>query len=771
MTAPPPTAAPLGTFGKYRLLERIGAGAMGEVFRAHDTVLHRTVALKTLARLSFFADDELPELFRREARAVAGLNHPNVVTVYDFGENDDRLYLVMELLEGSDLADVIRRRMPVTWREKVELMRGIASGAGAAHASGVVHRDLKPSNIRVLPDGTPKIVDFGLARVRAAEATRSGRLMGTPFYMSPEQISGKPADARSDVFALGILFYELLTGERPFPAPEIHSVFFQILQREPTSVRTLDGALPAEVDAVLERALAKDPARRWADAGQLADALAELSGAAPAGGSIGSGSGSGSRPSAARLEDLLATMAPDTPSGAHTLPQALPNKEPESLSGTARVVFRHEPDGDRELRLDTPHTSLLELALANGVAHFHECGGRARCSTCRVRVLDGLERLSPRSPQEERFARRLGWTNDIRLACQTRILGDVEVERLVHDTQDLGLLHHHRAPALPAQETAVALLACELPGFEEQVEGMPPYDVIHLLNRFFLQVGDAVIASGGRLQSYSSAGFRAVFGLDGGSAREKCLAAARAAISVLARMDGFSHYTEAWFGTRFRLGVGLDFTRVILGQLGHPSKTELLAIGGAPQLVTEVSRWNRAAGTALLATEAFVNVVEDDLRLGRAIEADLGGRRELLYELHDLARPDAVFVVQRTFERCEPRLEEMTALFYGLLFETAPEARALFDGVDMERQREMLASTLRAVIHRLDEGDALESELRDLGRRHVGYGVELAHYDVMEHVLLETVRRMLGETWNDRVRLAWTEVYNRLVRRMIEDLD
>jgi tetratricopeptide (TPR) repeat protein len=264
----------LDRIGKYRVVGKIGKGAMGEVYKAHDPLLNRYVALKTIAP-ALAADPEFKSRFQREAQSAAKLNHPNIITVYDFGEEQGLTYMVMELLEGVDLKEAIRARSLGHLGHKLEVMEQIVEGLAFAHARGVVHRDLKPGNIHLQPSGHVKILDFGLARLGASEMTKTGTVMGTPHYMSPEQVRGQKADARSDVFSLGAVFYEILCQHRPFEADSVHGVLFQILEQEPEPMRKWEPEVPAALVTLVERALSKDPARRFADAGEMTTALAE----------------------------------------------------------------------------------------------------------------------------------------------------------------------------------------------------------------------------------------------------------------------------------------------------------------------------------------------------------------------------------------------------------------------------------------------------------------------------------------------------------------
>ena len=268
--------------GRYRIVDELGRGAMGIVYKAEDPNLDRLVALKTI----ILPDDEeehgeYRKRFFLEAKAAGKLNHPNVVTTFDCGEHEGMAYLAMELLEGIDL----RTRMTkqgVTALEAVEIARQVAEGLAYAHERGVVHRDIKPGNI-MLNGGKAKIMDFGLARMRMADhKTSTGMVLGTPRYMSPEQISGQPVDQRSDIFSLGIVLYEMLTGTRLFSGENIEQVQHSITQTDHVPPTRVVEGLPAMIDFVVARALKKDPSVRYQDAHELAadlgTCLAELRG-------------------------------------------------------------------------------------------------------------------------------------------------------------------------------------------------------------------------------------------------------------------------------------------------------------------------------------------------------------------------------------------------------------------------------------------------------------------------------------------------------------
>ncbi len=262
----------LDRIGKYRVVAKIGEGAMGEVYKAHDPLLNRHVAVKTIAP-SLASDPQFRERFKHEAQSAGGLNHPNIITVYDFGEDAGVTYLAMEFLDGGDLREAIKSRALTHLGRKIEVMEQLCEGIGFAHARGVVHRDLKPGNIHIQSSGHVKVLDFGLARLAASDMTRTGTVMGTPHYMSPEQLRGQKADARSDVFALGAIFYELLSGVRAFEGQPMHEVLQHLREKDPVPLRQRAPATPLPLVAIVEKAMARDPAARFKDAGEMGRAL------------------------------------------------------------------------------------------------------------------------------------------------------------------------------------------------------------------------------------------------------------------------------------------------------------------------------------------------------------------------------------------------------------------------------------------------------------------------------------------------------------------
>ena len=258
-------------FGRYEVESELGQGAMGKVYRAFDPLTQRSVAIKVLKE-EILAQDETGDYqkrFQREARAAGSLSHPNIVTIFDVGEN----YFVMELLEGESLLSRIADKSTFSLDETLAVVAPIADALAYAHNKGVYHRDVKPANIMVLPDGRPVITDFGLAHLESTVMTTAGQFLGSPSYMAPEQITGEGVGPSADLFSLSVVTYEMLTGNKPFPGDNVTSVIYRVVHSDPMSPHAYRPDLPDEYHDVFQRALAKDPARRFGSFSELISAL------------------------------------------------------------------------------------------------------------------------------------------------------------------------------------------------------------------------------------------------------------------------------------------------------------------------------------------------------------------------------------------------------------------------------------------------------------------------------------------------------------------
>jgi len=272
--------------GKYLIKSMLGRGGMGIVYLGQDPTLDRSVAVKTLSQMSGSTSqleaDQMVQRFIREARTIAKLDHKNVVAVYDVGKHGDRYFIAMEYVDGRTLSWIIGAHKALNFEEKLKIMVQICRGLQAAHDQGLVHRDIKPSNIMINKKGVVKIMDFGLVRTEESELTRTHQLMGTPNYMSPEQLSGTPVDQRSDIFSLGAVFYELVTGEKAFSGNSVSAVIYKIIHEIPSLPSKINPVVShGKIDEVIMKAISKNPEERYASCGEILKDLKSIMAGSP----------------------------------------------------------------------------------------------------------------------------------------------------------------------------------------------------------------------------------------------------------------------------------------------------------------------------------------------------------------------------------------------------------------------------------------------------------------------------------------------------------
>jgi serine/threonine protein kinase len=277
--------------GRYQIEKELGKGAMGVVYLGKDPKIGRVVAIKTMALSQEFEADELLEVkerFFREAETAGRLSHPNIVTIYDAGEEHDLCYIAMELLKGKDLAPYVKPDNLLSPEKAISIVVRVADALGYAHKQNIVHRDIKPANVMYEPEADQvKVADFGIARITDSSKTKTGMVLGTPSYMSPEQLSGKKVDGRSDLFSLAVSLYQLLCGKLPFEGDSMAQLMFKIANEPAPDILTINSSLPPQIAVFLERAMAKDADQRFQTGEEFAVALRS----AMAGSEAGTGSG------------------------------------------------------------------------------------------------------------------------------------------------------------------------------------------------------------------------------------------------------------------------------------------------------------------------------------------------------------------------------------------------------------------------------------------------------------------------------------------------
>ncbi|HLX36124.1 MAG TPA: Stk1 family PASTA domain-containing Ser/Thr kinase [Candidatus Limnocylindrales bacterium] len=350
--------------GRYRLIELLGQGGMATIYRARDSQLERDVAVKVL-RPEYGADPDFLERFRHEAQAAASLSHPSIVAVYDYGTDPAGPFIVMELVDGQDLASLLRRRGPLPPIQAACVAAEVARALAAAHANGIVHRDVKPGNILVTSDNRIKVADFGIARaVAEAALTMPGTTLGSIHYFSPEQARGELATPASDIYSLGIVLYEMLTGQRPWSGDSAAAVATARLSAPVPSPKAVNGSVPDALDAIDQRAMATDPADRFGSATEMAEALdafvtdaraavatsraAEAAVGGAAGGGLAAAAGAGAVSQALAGGGADAARTAESPTGA-TIASGVARPNPNASAPYAADAYAGAPD-DRGVR-------------------------------------------------------------------------------------------------------------------------------------------------------------------------------------------------------------------------------------------------------------------------------------------------------------------------------------------------------------------------------------------------------------------------------------
>lgn len=431
----------------------------------------------------------------------------------------------------------------------------------------------------------------------------------------------------------------------------------------------------------------------------------------------------------------------------------------------ATVTFLGETGGPTPVTVP-PGETLLEAAVAAKVPIFHDCGGQARCTTCRVRVVEG--RVGPRSEDEAEIARMLNFPDEIRLACQLRPTADLCVERVMRQE-----LQRDRAGESTAGERSaelpLAVLFCDVNGFTEFASERMPYDVVHVVNRLFLRIGEAVLANSGYIDKYLGDGLLALWGIEGGGEpKDLVLNAVRAALLMQQSVRELSTHLGRHFGAGLSLRVGIHFGPAIIGRIGHPARQQLTAIGDTVNVAARVEAQNKDLRTNLLITEECYAHVRDLVVIGDDFKTVLRGqaRPQRLYEVTGLANPDFVFLVQRQIHRVLLDGHNFVDRFYREFFERAPELRRLFQDTNMPRQHELFLNQIAWSVRELRHLPDLLANLRELGQRHRLYGVRREHFPVAGAALLAALEETLGSDFDAESRGAWTQAFQSLAGAM-----
>ena len=422
---------------------------------------------------------------------------------------------------------------------------------------------------------------------------------------------------------------------------------------------------------------------------------------------------------------------------------------------------------DKAVPVADPAMSILDVSIAHKIPHVRACGGHGRCTTCRVRICDGAQNVSARTPREVKVAEALRWDGFTRLACQTRVSGDVTLERLVKNPADVSCLQVEEASIAPPQERTLAVLFCDIRDFTPFVDAHLAYDVVHILDRFFKAVGDAILVNNGVIYQYVGDQIIGLFGVGGDPPDKSCLDTIRAGLGMLAALKDLNAELSVEFGTTLEIGIGAHFGPLIVGMMGHPDHRQFTVVGDAMNIASRIEATNKTLGTKFLMSEALFNQVPQapvEVRRAQAVLKGKDGAFQLM-EAVGFAVPDSALLVQSTIGVLLQHQKRFTQDLYRRLFELTPAAEGLFHG-DMDSQGQMLSHMMQFLVHAMSRPEFMALGLRDLGRRHDGYGVAAEFYPAFRQAFLESARGVLDERYTPQVEKAWTDTIDMIIKSM-----
>jgi class 3 adenylate cyclase/hemoglobin-like flavoprotein len=429
-------------------------------------------------------------------------------------------------------------------------------------------------------------------------------------------------------------------------------------------------------------------------------------------------------------------------------------------------------DDNKVVDVESPDQTLLRLSQQHRIPHMSECGGHARCTTCRVRCLDGLANLSPRTEAESIIAAARGWDPFTRLACQTRMLGDVVVERIIRTPADATRMRVEESDLKHARELSLVTLFCDLRGFTPLTERYLPYDVVHLLNRYFEAVGEPILHNSGYIDMYVGDAIVAHFGLDGGLPASTCLNAVRSALLMHQSLEDLNRRVLSEFGIALQMGIGIDVGTAIVGPIGHSSKRQLTAIGDSVNGASRIEGATKTFAAKLLVSDNVMGHVRASVVSPRSFDVELKGKTGIarLHEVTAVVADDPVMLVQSTFALLARERTRFGQRFYENFFAIAPDKRALFVSTSADVQDRMFVEILFLVVKSLSRMDELMPALAALGARHVAYGTVEADFAVVKRALMETLREMLGDAMTIAAEAAWSQTYDTMAEFMVRGL-
>jgi class 3 adenylate cyclase len=414
---------------------------------------------------------------------------------------------------------------------------------------------------------------------------------------------------------------------------------------------------------------------------------------------------------------------------------------------------------NRTVTSDDEFNSILDLSIANKIPHLHECGGHGRCTTCRVRIIEGLQNLNPknRAEQETSFARK--WDPSIRLACQAIPKGDITLQRLIWSMGEVNQLQKELAPVGRADERLIAILFCDLRNFTSLSSQNLNFDLAFMLNRFYTVLGDPILMNNGIIYQYVGDEIVGVFGTTGGTREKICTDAIRAALGMQYALSQLNNMELKDLDVKLASGIGINFGRAYIGHLGHPNHKQFSVIGDPVNVASRIQQQTKKTEAKILISKSVLNgLSQDTLRLGKTFTAELHGKdgQAELHELLGFKEMDLQLELQSSLHTMLEDQDRFARIFYDKVFEIAPEARSLFRN-DMIEQGRLLTHMLGGIVYSLSRPEHLTSGLQKLGESHIAYGVKSEYYPAVKQAMMQTIDECLGDSKTAKTMDAWNK--------------
>ncbi len=434
-----------------------------------------------------------------------------------------------------------------------------------------------------------------------------------------------------------------------------------------------------------------------------------------------------------------------------------------------KVTYRRAARTVLVRRRDT----ILATSIRNKIPHLHECGGLAHCTTCRVRIVDGLCNVSERTDPEANLAQQRGWDDNTRLACQARINGDITVERVLETGADIGSLAPEAIKYGSGKVRMLGLLFCDMRNFTAFVESHLPHDVVHIMNRFFTALGEPILLNNGMIYQYVGDEIIGLFGIGDDNPTRVCQSGVRAGLGMLRALEHLNVELTRDFNTELHVGIGLHYGRVIVGQMGHPSVEKFAVVGDAINVASRIQSTTRTLDVDFLVSDQVLeHLPEGTLKTGLRSEVELKGKNatSTVVEVTGLSLPDHQHIVQGMLSDFRRPGSAFGTTFYRILFSLFPETRPMFPE-DMAEQEKLMLHMVEAIAYAAGRPQNLALGLTELGRRHRNYGVKHEHYPVVRLVLESTAKELMGERYTKEVATAWMAFLDTVLQLMASTSD